>query len=49
LQTTYLQKSLEGLNSSLTQSDGELLPGEKCLSEWLLRKQILVNFGFMSH
>jgi len=27
LQTTYLHESLEGLNSSLAQSDGELLPG----------------------
>jgi len=42
LQITYLHESLEGLNSSLAQSDGELLPGEKCLSEWLLREQ---NFG----
>jgi len=29
LQTTYIHESLEGLNSSLTQSDGELLPGVK--------------------
>jgi len=29
LQTTYLHESLEGLNSSLAQSDGELLPEEK--------------------
>jgi len=49
LQTTYLHKSFEGLNSSLAQSNGELLPGEKCSSEWLLRKQILVNFWLMSH
>jgi len=42
LQTTYLHESLEGLNSSLGQSEGELLPGEKCSSEWLLREQ---NFG----
>jgi len=33
LQTTYLHESLKGLNSSLAQSDGELLPGEKCPSE----------------
>jgi len=42
LQTTYLYESLEGLNSSLAQSDSELLPGKKCPSEWLLREQ---NFG----
>jgi len=36
LQTTYLPESLEGLNSSLAQSDGELLPGAKCPPEWLL-------------
>jgi len=35
LQATYLHESLEGLNSSLAQSDGELLPGEKCPSEWV--------------
>jgi len=29
LQTTYLHESLEGLNSSLAQSDGELWPGQK--------------------
>jgi len=28
LQTTYLHESLEGLNSSLAQSDAELLSGE---------------------
>jgi len=39
LQTTYLHESL---NSSLAQSDSELLPGEKCPSEWLLREK---NFG----
>jgi len=33
LQTTYLHESLEGLNSSLAQSDHELLPGTKCLPE----------------
>ena len=42
LQTTYLYESLEGLNSSLAQSDFELLPGEKFPSECLLREQ---NFG----
>jgi len=42
LQTTYIHESLKGLNSSLAQCDGELLPGEKCSSEWLLREQ---NFG----
>jgi len=42
LQTTYLNESLEGLNSSLAQSDGELLPAVKCPSERLLREQ---NFG----
>jgi len=42
LQTTYLRKSLEGLNSFLAQSDGELLPAVKCPQEWLLREQ---NFG----
>jgi len=33
LQTTYLRKSLEGLNSFLAQSDGELLPAVKCPQE----------------
>jgi len=42
LQTTYIHESLEGLNSSLAQSHGELLPGKKCTSEWLLKEQ---NFG----
>jgi len=42
LQTTYFHEALEGLNSSLAQSDGELLPAVKCPQEWLLRKQ---NFG----
>jgi len=42
LQTTYLHESLEGLNSSLAQSDGKLLPGAKCPPEWFLREQ---NFG----
>jgi len=37
LQTTYLHESLEGVNSSLAQFDGELLPGEKCPSEWLFK------------
>jgi len=36
LQTTYLHKSLEGLNTSLAQSDGDLLPWVKCPQEWLL-------------
>jgi len=49
LQSTYLHEPLEDLNSSLAQPDGELLPGEKCPSEWLLREQNLVNFWFMSH
>jgi len=42
LQTTYLHESLEDLNSSLAQSDGELLPRVKSRPEWLLREQ---NFG----
>jgi len=29
LQTTYLHESLEGLNSFLAQSDGELMPAVK--------------------
>jgi len=49
LQTTYLHESLEGLNSSLAQTDGELLPGAKCPPEWFLREQNFVNFWFMSH
>jgi len=44
IQTAYLHESLEGLNSSLAQSDGELLPGEKCPSEWLLREQSFGQF-----
>jgi len=44
LQTTYLHESLEGLNSSLAQSDGELLPGEKYPPEWFLREQDLGQF-----
>jgi len=40
--TTYLHESLEGLNSTLAQSDGELMPGVKFTPEWLLREQ---NFG----
>ena len=42
LQTTHLHESLEGVTSSLAQSDGELLPAVKCPQEWLLREQ---NFG----
>jgi len=42
LQTTYLHESLEGLNSFLAQSDGELLPGVKYTPECLLRDK---NFG----
>jgi len=42
LHTTYLHKSLEGLNSSLAQAAGELSPGAKCPPEWILRVQ---NFG----
>jgi len=42
LQTTYLNESLEGLNSSIAQSDSELLPAVKCPQEWLLREH---NFG----
>ena len=42
LQATYLHESLEGLNSSLAQSDGELLPAVKCPQDWPLREQ---NFG----
>jgi len=30
LQTAYLHEYLEGLNSSLAQSDGELLPAVEC-------------------
>jgi len=45
LQTTYLHESLEGLNSFLAQSDGKLLPGEKCPSEWLLMEQNLPILG----
>jgi len=30
LQATYLHESLEGLNSSLAQSDSELLPAVNC-------------------
>ena len=44
LLTTYLHKSSEGLNSSLAQSDGELLPGVKCHPEWLLREQKFGQF-----
>jgi len=42
LQTIHLHESLEGMNSSIAQSDGELLPGVKCTPEWILREQ---NFG----
>jgi len=42
LQTTYLHESLDGLNSSLAHSDGELLSKKKCPPGWLLREQ---NFG----
>jgi len=49
LQTTYLHESLEGLNSSLAQSDGELLPGVKCPQSGFWGGKILVNFWFMSH
>jgi len=42
LQTTYLHEFLEGLNSSLAQSNGELLPALKCPQEWISREQ---NFG----
>ena len=44
LQTTYFHESLEGLNSSLAQSDGGLLPGVKCPLEWLLREQNFDQF-----
>jgi len=33
LQATYLHESSEGLNSSLAQSDGELLPAVACPQE----------------
>jgi len=33
LQTTYLHEFLEALNSSLAQSDGELLSAVKCAQE----------------
>jgi len=33
LQTTYLHEFLEGLNSSLAQSDGELLPAVESSQE----------------
>jgi len=44
LKTTYLDEYLEGLNSSLAQSDGELLPGVKFPLEWLLGEQNFVKF-----
>ena len=49
LETTYLHKSLKGLNSSLAQSVGELLPGVKCPPEWLLREQNFGQLWFRSH
>jgi len=49
LQITYLHESLEGLNSSLAQSDGELLPGEKCPQSGFWGSKILVNCWFMNH
>ena len=49
LQTTYLHESLEGLNSPLAQSDGDLLPGEKCPQSGFWGSKILINFWFMSH
>jgi len=45
LQTTYRHESLEGLNSPLAQSDGELLPGMKCpLSRVAFEGAKFVNF-----
>jgi len=35
---------LQGLNSSLAQSDGKLLPAGKCPPEWLLREQNFDEF-----
>jgi len=42
MQTTYFHESLEGLNSSLAQSDSKLLPAVKCPQEWPLSEQ---DFG----
>jgi len=44
LQTTYLHESLEGLKSSLAQSDSKLFPGSKYLTEWFLREQNFSQF-----
>ena len=44
LQTTYLHESLEGLKSSLAQSDSELFPGSKYVTEWFLREQNFSQF-----
>jgi len=49
LQTTYLHEYLEGLNSSLAQYDGELLPGVKFTPVAFETAKILVNVWFMSH
>ena len=49
LQITCFNESLEGLNSSLAQSDGELLPGAKCPQSGFWGSNILVNFWCMSH
>jgi len=49
LQTTYLHESLERLNSSLTQCDGELLPGWNAPQSGFWGSKILVNFCFLSH
>jgi len=46
LQTTYLHESSEGLNCSLAQSEGELLPAVEFLQEWLLRVQNFRQFLF---
>jgi len=44
MQTTYLHESLEGLNSSVVKSDGELLPAVECPQEWYLREQKFGQF-----
>jgi len=49
MQTTYLHESLEGLNSSLAQSDSELLLGKKCPQSGFWGSKILINFWFISH
>jgi len=36
LPTTYIHESLEGLTTSLAQSDRKLLSGMKCPPEWFL-------------